>query len=587
MALTQEKLDAIVRYATEQITNIIENGDIYDENNTQRMFLAVQQIYDELGAIASEQIPEMLQQAYIDGVANAIKQLGQLGIGALTSNEKIGDIVQAPLHTEAISNIVSDTLGDLSAAFRTAEKYSIKNIDLAIDEVKQEIANGMIVGMTDKQIGKRVGQKFGRRGMTAFVTKDGKHLPLDFYANAVTQTKIQTATNHGHLNRYEEMDVKHVIVTGNVPTCHECARYRGIVFSTKRGDPDFPHIDLYKTFPKHPHCRCNFRPYIAKFKSKEQLEQDKANARQFNPDKDPRSENEKKRYDAEQKAKAKARRKRHTFNKLKAVLGDDGPQSFTEFKNADKWQRNKWIAQLKQLYNPNNQIVEDDTSTKDHTSNRHLTDVKDHANSKDDTKINEKDSNNDDDNVKIEVDTDGDYLTVQNRYTKELMKHMTDDEKGILHAYTTDYYYDINQYLLNEQQGIREEWQQDVEEDVYKIDNIFKKYDVRTLKDTTLYRGISEEEFRYIVNNFKEQDGQFFYTTETYKSTSSDESATDFFGEANKIEFRLPKGARAMSLVPLSQLEDEQETLINVGQTFKLVSFDEVTKRLILEWTGE
>lgn len=378
MALTQEKLDAIIQYATEQITRTIENGDIYDEKNTQRMFLAVQQIYDELGAVASEQIPEMLQQAYIEGVTNAIKQLGQLGIGVLTSNMNIGNIMRAPLHTEAISNIVSDTLGDLAAAFRTAEKYSIKHIDLAIDEVKQEIANGMIVGMTDKQIAKRVGQKFGRRGMTAFVTKDGRHLPLDFYANAVTQTKIQTATNHGHLNRYEEMDVKHVIVTGNVPTCHECARYRGIVFSTKRGDPDFPHINLHKTFPKHPHCRCNFRPYIAKFKSKAQLERDKENARQFNPDKDPRSTSEKKHYDAEQKAKAKVRRKRHTFNKLQAVLGKDGPKSFTEYKNADKWQRNKWVAQLKKMYDPHQKPPKDDKQKANIKQSMHLKMTKEH-----------------------------------------------------------------------------------------------------------------------------------------------------------------------------------------------------------------
>ena len=108
--------------------------------------------------------------------------------------------------------------------------------------------------------------------MTAFVTKDGKHLPLDFYANTVVKTKIQTATNHAHLNRYADLEVGYVTVTGNVPTCHECARYRDIVFSTKPGDPDFPYINLFTTFPKHPHCSCNFKPYIKKFKSDEQLQ---------------------------------------------------------------------------------------------------------------------------------------------------------------------------------------------------------------------------------------------------------------------------------------------------------------------------
>lgn len=43
--------------------------------------------------------------------------------------------------------------------------------------------------MTTKQITQRVGEKFGKRGMAAFVTKDGKHLPVDFYAKTVTRTK--------------------------------------------------------------------------------------------------------------------------------------------------------------------------------------------------------------------------------------------------------------------------------------------------------------------------------------------------------------------------------------------------------------
>ena len=58
--------------------------------------------------------------------------------------------LHAPLHVEAISNIISDTLSDLKAAYRTANNYSIKHVQNAIDDVKQEIANGMIVGMTDK-----------------------------------------------------------------------------------------------------------------------------------------------------------------------------------------------------------------------------------------------------------------------------------------------------------------------------------------------------------------------------------------------------------------------------------------------------
>ena len=156
--------------------------------------------------------------------------------------------------------------------------------------------------------------------MTAFITKDGKHLPLDFYANTVVKTKIQTATNHAHLNRYSDLEVGYVTVTGNIPTCHECARYRDIVFSTKPGDPDFPYINLFTTFPKHPHCRCNFKPYIKKFKSDEQLQ--KIKTEQNNSTQTKIHELKTKRNDMTQnKSKTKARQKRLAFNRMQATLG--------------------------------------------------------------------------------------------------------------------------------------------------------------------------------------------------------------------------------------------------------------------------
>ena len=199
--------------------------------------------------------------------------------------------------------------------------------------------------MTTKQITQHVGEKFGKRGMTAFVTKDGKHLPVDFYAKTVTRTKLQQAENHGHLNRYSERKVKHVEVTGNIPTCGQCAAYRGIVFVTEPGDK-FPHVDLHRLFQLQPNCQCNFRPYVVKFKSDEDIQQTLDKSHMFDPDKDTRTVNEATKYNRTQKAKAAARKKRHSFNKMQSKLGKDGPQSFKEYKNASKKQYHEWIAKI-------------------------------------------------------------------------------------------------------------------------------------------------------------------------------------------------------------------------------------------------
>lgn len=541
MALTQKQLDAIVRYATEQITQVIEETNIYDEKNTQRMYLAIQQIYDELGTVSTEQIPEMLQSAYVDGLQHAIEQLGRLGIGMLTSNETIGDITQAPLHVEAISNIISDTLSDLKAAYRTANNYSIKHVQNAIDDVKQEIANGMIVGMTDKQIAQRVGNKFSEKGMTAFVTKDGKHLPLDFYANTVVKTKIQTATNHAHLNRYADLEVGYVTVTGNIPTCHECARYRDIVFSTKPGDPDFPYINLFTTFPKHPHCSCNFKPYIKKFKSDEQLQKDKDRAKQFDPNKDPRTENEKKRYDAEQKAKQKARQKRLAFNRMQAKLGKDGPQSFNEFKKASKWQYHKWVAQMNKFK----------------VGKSTLNDNKD-------VTINSKEDNGSKENMEKEL---------YNYSSTVWDKQLSQNEKQSINAYTTNVGKLINLALLNDDDILPE-----IQEHIDNIQSAINKFDLQN--DLLAFRGLSKLEFDMIDvgEQITKSFLQFKSTTlsndvaKDFSSMSAIDSGQDPFDNRRYgLIVNVPKGANGAYIKHLSDAPNENEFLLNKGVSYKVI----------------
>ncbi|PTI25721.1 phage minor capsid protein, partial [Staphylococcus xylosus] len=356
MALSEQQIGVIIDYASERVRELVNNYDTHafeDDKDLQRLFIAISNLYDELNVTMADVLPRAIYQSYIKGVTKAEKLLEAADMGGVSLGSKgVANLVKAPLHVEAINNVLSDTLADLSAAIRTAKTYGINELDKAHNEVRRELADGLIAGFTTDQITKRVAEKFSERGMTSFITVDNKHLPLDFYAKTVTRTKLQTAENHGHLNRYNERNVKHVLVTGNIPTCGECAAYRGIVFATERGDK-FPYINLYKTFPVHPNCRCNFRPWIKKFKSDEEIDQALETAKHFDPEKETRSKAEAKKYDANQKAKAAARQKRLTFNKMQAKLGKDGPQSFKEFKNASKRQYHDWVAQTKGLTNKN------------------------------------------------------------------------------------------------------------------------------------------------------------------------------------------------------------------------------------------
>lgn len=581
MALSEQQIEKLIDYANDQVRTLVANYDVEtfeNDKDLQRMYLALSNMYDELNVALSDVLPPAIYESYIGGVTKAEQLLEVAGLGAIALGSKgVQDLVKAPVHLEAISSIVSDTLDDLAAAVRTAEKYSIHELDKAFKEVQQELANGMIAGFTTKQMTKRVGEKFGDIGMTSFVTKDGKHLPLDFYAKTVTRTKMQTAYNHGHLNRYAERDVKHVEVSGNIPTCAECAVYRGIVFATERGD-EFPYIDLHKTFPVHPNCRCNFRPYIMKFKSDEDIQNAKEKAKNFDPDNDTRSKAEARKYNANQKAKQQARKKRLTFNKMQARLGKDGPQSFNEFKNASKRQYHDWVAQMNKMYDPNNKKA-NNTQVDDIQSNNTQVDEPIEVPEQTDYKL-------------IDYTTPDNFDSKSNEYANSIFDKMESLEKTAFTEYTYDEYVTINNYmrdkyhdnLANNEVTKYPEDLGFVKEFAESMEQAFTKYDIRLQDDVTLYRGIREVELEHIAMNTEElENGKDIFTLDNFKSSSSDERQTTMFADDGfgwVIEIKAPKGSRVLSLQTISGLEQEKEYLIANGQEFEIDNIDEETRRI-------
>lgn len=543
MALSEQQIEQLIDYANDQVRTLVANYNVEtfeNDKDLQRMYIAISNMYDELNVALSDVLPPAIYESYISGVKKAEQLLEVAGLGAVSLGSKgVQDLIKAPLHLEAISTVLSDTLDDLAAAVRTAKRYSVRELDRAFKEVQQELANGMITGFTTEQMIKRVGEKFGDKGMTSFVTIDGKHLPLDFYAKTVTRTKMQTAYNHGHLNRYKERDVKHVLVTGNIPTCAECSVYRGIVFATERGDK-FPYINLHKTFPVHPNCRCNFRPWIKKFKSDDEIQNELEKAKNFDPEKDTRPKSEAKKYDANQRAKQQARQKRLTFNKMQARLGKDGPQSFKEFKNASKREYHNWVAQMKNMYKR-----KDDVIIKSEISNESET-----------TKMN---------NTEKQL-TD---------YSKNIWEHkLKGNEKRAVYEYSKNDFKVINPILNN---GTTfDEMAPEIREEIQSLSSAINKFDLQT--DITVYRGIGKDEFEQIsigdsrIKNFL-----------SFKSTSLSESVANIFASNSNLDdgnfnnsnhiiiANIKKGANGAYIAPISDAENEKEFVLNYQTEYRIV----------------
>lgn len=565
MALSEKQIENIVDYFNQRITDIVndDNVDIENDKHLQRLFIQLDEMYKQINLTMQDVIPPAIYTKYLQGLKSAQRLLSNAGLNGISlSNEYIEGLVKAPIHLEAINNIVSDTLSDLSSAFRTANFYGHRELDKAIEDVKRELTDGLLSGMTTKQITKRVGQKFGKRGMTSFVTKDGKHLPLDFYAKTITRTKIQTAENHAHLNRYKEQNVKHVYVTGNIPTCGECIRYRGIVFATSRGDK-FPYINLFKTFPKHPNCRCNFRPWIMKFKSDDEVAKELENAKSFDPDKDTRTEEEKRKYNANQKAKAKARNKRLKYNKVQSILGKDGPQSFKEFKNASKKQYHDWVAQMNKMYAPDNIHVDK------------VPDVPKQIDYK-----------------SVDYTTSDNFDNTSNDYAQSIFDKMNNLEKAALREYTHDDYVTINKYMRDKHHDNLKDnevtlYPEDlgyIKDFADSIEQSFSKYDIQLQEDATLYRGIKDIELKHMAKHIERQsNGSMQFTLDNFKSTSSLESQTDLFaneGEGWVMEIKARKGSRVLSLQNISGIRTEREYLIANGQKFEIDRIDSEMRRV-------
>ncbi|MDW3783634.1 ADP-ribosyltransferase [Staphylococcus saprophyticus] len=548
MALSSEQLGTVIDYANNQVKALVENtdfGNFENDKDTQRLFIAISRLYDELNVAMTDVIPKAIYDSYSKGLKQAEKLLANAGMGAVkVGSDGVQSIVQAPIHVEAITNIVSDTLEDLSAAIRTAKVYSHKELDKTIKELHSEIANGMIAGFTNDQIMKRVGKKFGEKGMTSFITSDGKHLPLDFYAKTVTRTKMQTAYNHGHLNRYKERKVKHVEVVGNIPTCAQCAVYRGLIFATESGD-EFPHIDLHKTFPVHPNCKCNFRPWIKKFKRDGEVKQALEKSKTFDPNKDTRTKSEATKYDANQKAKAAARQKRLTFVKLNSQLGKDGPQSFNEFKNASKRQYNDWIAQSKGLTNKNVQKVNNDVILNSEISNER--------------------------NESIKQPMEENKISELKKYAEnEWLENIELEEAKAITDYTLDKIHNqINGYLRGETKDLSTPLLKSIQ----LIESGINKFNYND--DVVAYRAVTLDEYNYIISNNSTIEFLDFKSTSLEIGVAKDISELDENDDwTYLVEFRIRKQASGAYIAQISQKENEIEYLLNRGQTYRII--DEV-----------
>lgn len=315
-------LEMIMQVIEGIYTDVGSIGDLWDNAQKAGLVESILSRLDELGLQLSDIFPQAVAESYSSGLVAGEALLVSAGIA------KTALVPTAPtkrIHVEALDSLISDGMGDLSGAISTIKRRFPEKLDQILDDVQKELGKTILNGDNRKQATARVADTFLKEGLTCFTVEDKngvvRNLPLDFYASTVTKTKLRQAHNNGSENRYRENGVDLVIVDEHFPTCKECASKQGIVISLTGDTPGYQTKDEVGLPPYHPNCRHTIRPYILKYKTKEEINRDKK--KRYVPDKDNRTEAQKKAYAKEQEIRRRANREKKDYEVLKAVLGAD------------------------------------------------------------------------------------------------------------------------------------------------------------------------------------------------------------------------------------------------------------------------
>lgn len=340
--MNSKQLLEVIKSLKHEILDLLINQNMADDQIAQQTLSIINNTFSRLNLEIEDVIPEETLIAYFGGVDEATKALSVAGVkpvnglaASISSSGKVASAFRNHVHLEAIAEITDNTMLDLKAAIRTVKWNTEISIETALKSVKSDLKRGIIHGNTRKVTTQRVAESFAKEGMTAFITVDGKKLPLDFYSEVVTRTNLKKANIDGALNRYKENGIQYMTVSGGMPTCHQCAAYRDIVFSLIDDGGSFPYLPP-NTFPLHPNCNCSLRPYVIEYKTQDEIDDAKKKASNFDPNKDTRSKSQKEAYDKKQRFNRQANVEKKQFMEWNATLGAENYKTLGAFRRAKR-----------------------------------------------------------------------------------------------------------------------------------------------------------------------------------------------------------------------------------------------------------
>lgn len=232
------------------ILNTMENASDFGIASRRAIMADIDKKLEKLGVDTDKWIEENVPKQYQAGTAQAVGQLRKVGADIKVG----GNLIQ--IDRKAIEALMSDTslrFGEaMSGIRRDAQRIFVS---ASQQEIKQQIASGIIEGQTRKQIAGEIKDTIRAKGLAALEDKGGKRWTLDRYADMLVRTKMTEARNTGLSNKMlqNDQDLVEVSSHGAVDVCGE---WEGEILSLSGATDGFKTVaDAEEAGLFHPNCR--------------------------------------------------------------------------------------------------------------------------------------------------------------------------------------------------------------------------------------------------------------------------------------------------------------------------------------------
>lgn len=202
--------------------------------------------YMELAVISALAVDKDISKYIRDRIADSYK------FGFEFSNEILGKSKYNDDNKAQVSALADEAIIDFRAGIQgvTAKTERVM-LDTLVQQIKAKLGRAPKALIDYRDISEDVLKQFGKNGVTGFITKNGKNMPLKWYAETLTRTHITKAANDAIISNAIKSGKTRVKVSSHPGACHICIPYQGKVYDVLGRDG----LDTPPPMPIHPNCK--------------------------------------------------------------------------------------------------------------------------------------------------------------------------------------------------------------------------------------------------------------------------------------------------------------------------------------------